>query len=498
MNLVNFIGCNAGNQGSNCRFCNTTVYNWPCSTNYTETTESPTVTTVTTAEFTTLVQALTTDTTQITTLNYYDTFSNSDSTLFQTTTQDIAPTSEKIDELTTSIENVLEKSSMSKRIDTTIEPSGLITLAESTFKVDESSLTSLQETLTSSANPVQQGITTEIQTQITSIEFTLKIETESTQIQSILAESTSSYTTDVSTVSQRLAESSSATSTTTTYLTDTLTTAITNTNTATIVISTTTTTTTITNTTASITPGSTSTIAITSTSSNAGTTELVVSRTDIITSFDEFYRNTTFVLDLLQNATYNINGCLRNCSYEGFCRLNSQKNQYQCVCIKNYRSYACEIDIRPCEYLPCINHGVCEDFTNSANFTTNEYKCNCPSFFYGNKCQFKINICHNVTCSGNGYCIDMGTSAKCQCHQYYSGDNCEIQSNELKVIKMVIITATICALIVIVLTISLILMCDVINFFQGKYSLNTLDNKKYKSPKKSTTRRKKNKKSQQV
>jgi hypothetical protein len=215
------------------------------------------------------------------------------------------------------------------------------------------------------------------------------------------------------------------------------------------------------------------------TTSIALITESSFSRNSILKSFAKFYSNKTFILDLLKNAMYNINGCLRNCSYEGYCQLNAIINHYQCECNANYTGYACEIDIGQCSYLPCMNNGICEAVS------TNDYLCICENLFYGNRCQFKFDLCKNKSCSFNGFCMDIGQDSKCQCYLFYSGINCEIQSDYLKFIKAIISTATIIAFIVIAMFICVILFSDGINFSQGKYSLtnslniNTGKNRKH-------------------
>ena len=189
--------------------------------------------------------------------------------------------------------------------------------------------------------------------------------------------------------------------------------------------------------------------------------------------YNSFYSDMAFILTLLSASTGDISGCLSNCSSKGFCNQNPSTYEYECECVGYSTGSDCSSDIRPCSSNPCLNNGLCSDFSkvsSSLNISTTDYLCQCALNYYGNQCQNKINVCKNVTCSANGYCIDLGNSTKCKCKKYFSGDFCEIESNELKTVKAVISMATIIAFIVFIVYITIVLLCDYTSFLHGKFT----------------------------
>ncbi|RNA17427.1 neurogenic locus Notch isoform X3 [Brachionus plicatilis] len=159
------------------------------------------------------------------------------------------------------------------------------------------------------------------------------------------------------------------------------------------------------------------------------TTRISFYTDDIFSPFNELYRLTITKLNL------DINSCLTNCSGNGKCKLtNSLK--FECECFANYAGPHCQINSLPCYSNPCRNNGTCID-----DILKKIYQCDCffyanrSSLFYGRNCENKINLCQNETCSGNGVCHDYGYEAKCRCFQKYYGEKCQIESNEIRVIK---------------------------------------------------------------
>ena len=186
--------------------------------------------------------------------------------------------------------------------------------------------------------------------------------------------------------------------------------------------------------------------------------------------YNALWSNTAFVLALLSSSTSNINGCLSNCSSAGFCKQNPTTYQYECNCVGYYAGSDCSSDIRPCSSSPCLNNATCDDFTSNSNLTSTEYVCNCLPNYYGSQCEYKLNLCINQTCSGNGLCIDLGSNTSCKCKMYFSGDFCEIESNELKTLKQIISMTTIIAYIVFALFTVMVLLCDCTSYMQGKFT----------------------------
>ena len=77
----------------------------------------------------------------------------------------------------------------------------------------------------------------------------------------------------------------------------------------------------------------------------------------------------------------------------------------------------------------------------------------------------KIDLCENEKCSKNGICFDSGNEAKCKCFTYFSGDKCEIESNEINNVKIVISTASIIAIIILVMTYCCMIFSDFSKLF---------------------------------
>ena len=88
------------------------------------------------------------------------------------------------------------------------------------------------------------------------------------------------------------------------------------------------------------------------------------------------------------------------------------------------------------------------------------FECFCDKYYKGEYCESKIDICQNETCSGNGKCNDVNNEAKCECFNLYLGDKCQTKSNELKAIQAFISTASIIAILTVVLFYACIILMD--------------------------------------
>ena len=66
----------------------------------------------------------------------------------------------------------------------------------------------------------------------------------------------------------------------------------------------------------------------------------------------------------------------------------------------------------------------------------NEFECNCQFPYTGRRCE--IDLCANITsfgpCQNDGTCVEDTTAnimaAKCDCPQNYTGDSCQILTEE--------------------------------------------------------------------
>ncbi|RNA11375.1 neurogenic locus notch-like protein [Brachionus plicatilis] len=168
------------------------------------------------------------------------------------------------------------------------------------------------------------------------------------------------------------------------------------------------------------------------------------------------------VIGILE-STLDMTDCLLNCSGHGSCKL-IDSTKFICDCFENYAGSTCQINTLPCASNPCRNNSTC-----TIHLTNKTYSCQCSannngtSLFYGKNCEYKIDVCANETCSKQGVCNEKGDKAKCKCFNYYSGEKCEIESNEMKAIKTVIKTSYIIAGIILISLFLLIIGCDLSN-----------------------------------
>ena len=235
----------------------------------------------------------------------------------------------------------------------------------------------------------------------------------------------------------------------------------------------------------------------TNTSSTTQSTTLMTTNTtstahiSIINSTFEFARlSSSQIFDLL-NSSYDLSGCIVNCSKKGLCKFDSIKNKFICSCFSAFISgYACQIDTRPCSNNPCLNNATCVDDSNSNSYS---FKCLCNEFYYGNFCESKIDVCQNETCSSNGNCFDSNNSPECKCFSMYSGDNCESESNELKTIKTIISITVIIAIIIIISFYIIIALMDLTRYLCNKKSFIPVRGKKKSKKKQKKSNKKANK-----
>jgi hypothetical protein len=182
------------------------------------------------------------------------------------------------------------------------------------------------------------------------------------------------------------------------------------------------------------------------------------------------------LLNILQSNN-DISACLANCSNQGTCKLDQQTLKYICECNANFKGKSCQTDERPCSQANnCLNNGTC---INSLNLTSSSCQCPENGLFYGQYCENMRNLCENKTCSFHGYCTQSQNETKCKCYNGYEGDDCEIESNTVKVVKNVQWTTTIICIICIATFMLIILGNDLFNFlkFNRKNRLKDIEKK---------------------
>ena len=166
------------------------------------------------------------------------------------------------------------------------------------------------------------------------------------------------------------------------------------------------------------------------------------------------------MIEILQDDSLDISGCLVNCSNNGKCSYLAN-NKIQCSCFLGFTGKACDIDLRACspKNNKCLNDGLCIEVNN-----TNGFICNCTQFYIGVYCETKIDLCQDVKCSGHGNCVDLGNRTKCVCFNLYLGEVCQTQSDELVLVKTVITVASLIAIIIVILFYTSFLVLDILKF----------------------------------
>ena len=96
--------------------------------------------------------------------------------------------------------------------------------------------------------------------------------------------------------------------------------------------------------------------------------------------------------------------------------------------------------------------------------STSAFYCLCNQYYQGTYCETKIDVCKNQTCSNHGNCVDKNNVPKCECFSLYQGDNCEIQSSELKTIQTIVSIASIIAIITVISFYSCVVFMDILRF----------------------------------
>ena len=166
------------------------------------------------------------------------------------------------------------------------------------------------------------------------------------------------------------------------------------------------------------------------------------------------------ILFILENSTFDLNGCIRNCSNRGQCPFATQ---FTCVCDPYFLGPACQTDTRPCAVKEqCMHQGQCG---KRQNFTGNySLECQCENTFNGLNCENLVDVCQNEKCSSQGSCwANENNEARCKCFVDYSGDKCENANTMSKVIKYAKISSLTLFLSTIGVFIILIVVNDILN-----------------------------------
>jgi hypothetical protein len=186
------------------------------------------------------------------------------------------------------------------------------------------------------------------------------------------------------------------------------------------------------------------------------------------------------LLDILTQQTGDISGCLLQCSSQGQCQLNQNTQMYECGCKTYFSGSACQYDSRPCSSGPCLNNGTCKN-VQGLNSTLS-FECECQNTYYGTNCEKQIDVCQNKTCNGKGYCFISQNEPKCKCFSGYSGDECDLTSATVKLVKSVQFTSSLVCFIVIGTFITMVISNDLLKICCNKKQ-NFKEEKLNKAPK---------------
>ncbi|XP_060727662.1 protein jagged-2 isoform X1 [Tachysurus vachellii] len=125
---------------------------------------------------------------------------------------------------------------------------------------------------------------------------------------------------------------------------------------------------------------------------------------------------------LLCEKDLNYCGSHRPCVNGGTC-MNTEPDEYLCVCPNGYSGKNCEIVEHACMSNPCANGGTCHEILSG-------FECHCPAGWSGTTCAKDKDECMSSPCAHGGTCIDQDNGFKCVCPAQWTGKTCLIDVNE--------------------------------------------------------------------
>ncbi|CAF1242344.1 unnamed protein product [Adineta steineri] len=347
--------------------------------------------------------------------------------------------------------------------------------------------TTTSTSTTSTTTSTTPTSTTTTSTSTTSTSTTTSTTSTSTTSSTTL---TSTITSTASRTSTSMTTSSTSSSTTTSTTSTSTTTSTTSTSTTTSITSTSTTTSTTSTT--SITTSTTSTSTTTSTTTAIPTTSTTSTARNVNTVAEQ---SPLFISKSCNDSTsigQNCNISASPCEITNFCQNNGNCTDdnttsygYICLCPFGFNGINCELDNRLCKPHICLNHGECNETSNTTldclcdngwevveqsplfipkscndstsiglncnisassckianpcqndgncsddNTTSYGYICLCPFDFHGINCELDNRLCKPHTCLNHGTCNETSdTTFDCLCDNGWEGNHCESMIN---------------------------------------------------------------------
>ncbi|XP_027017863.1 protein jagged-1b isoform X1 [Tachysurus fulvidraco] len=125
---------------------------------------------------------------------------------------------------------------------------------------------------------------------------------------------------------------------------------------------------------------------------------------------------------LLCDKDLNFCGTHQPCKNSGTC-INTEPNEYKCVCQDGFRGRNCSIVEHACLTSPCANGATCkEDQTG--------YSCVCADGWTGPSCSLAVLHCDSHPCGRGATCLETAQGFQCLCPPGWTGKTCQIDMNE--------------------------------------------------------------------
>ncbi|XP_078517114.1 protein jagged-2-like isoform X1 [Lissotriton helveticus] len=125
---------------------------------------------------------------------------------------------------------------------------------------------------------------------------------------------------------------------------------------------------------------------------------------------------------LLCDKDLNVCGSRQPCKNGGTC-INTEPNEYQCMCPQGFQGCNCEKPEFSCKSNPCFNGGTCLE-------TKDGFECLCLSDWTGWQCNNEVDACISMPCAHGGTCESLASGFLCHCPPEWTGRTCQLDSNE--------------------------------------------------------------------